>query len=195
MAILMIMDLEGATTEQYDALNDAIQVDENNLPQGLIQHAAGPTDEGGLLIVDVWESEEDLGRFFEEKVGPAMAQLKLPAGQPRVHEVHNHIPQGSGSDGSFILLIESEGFSPGDYDAITGHMDAHAGDGSNHPAVTHVAAITEDGMVFMDIWDSPESVEKFLEEEVAQASEAAGASLGEVQPRIVPVHNRYVAGG
>src|SRR5215831_8388827 len=101
MAVLMIMDLEGATTEEYEAVNAAIGIDENNLPQGLIQHAVGPTDEGGLLIVDVWESEEDLGRFIEEKVAPAMQQAGVESqAQPRVHEVHNHIPQGSASEGS-----------------------------------------------------------------------------------------------
>ena len=194
MAILMIMDLEGATTEQYDAVNEAMSVDENNLPQGLISHAVGPTDEGGLLIVDVWDTEEDLGRFLEEQVGPAMQQAGVESqAQPRVHEVHNHIPQGSGSDGSFILLIESEGFSPDDYDDVTSKLDSHAGDGSSHPAVTHVAAITEDGMVFMDIWESPEAAQRFFEDEVGPA--AAESGLGELQPRVVPVHNRYVAGG
>ena len=193
MAVMMIMDLEGATTEQYEAVNAAIGIDENNLPQGLIQHAVGPTDEGGLLIVDIWESEEDLGRFIEEKAGPAMAQLEVAPGRPRVHEVHNHIPQGSGSEGSFILLIESEGFSPDDYDAVTSKLDSHTGDGGNHPAVTHVAAITEDGMVFMDIWESPEAAQRFFEEEVGPAAEESG--LGELQPRVVPVHNRFVAGG
>ena len=194
MAILMIMDLEGATTEQYDAVNEAMSVDENNLPQGLISHAVGPTDEGGLLIVDVWDTEEDLGRFLEEQVGPAMQQAGVESqAQPRVHEVHNHIPQGSGSDGSFILLIESEGFSTEDYDDVTSKLDSHAGDGSSHPAVTHVAAITEDGMVFMDIWESPEAAQRFFEEEVGPAGAEAG--LGELQPRVVPVHNRFVAGG
>ena len=194
MAVMMIMDLEGATTEQYEAVNAAIGIDENNLPQGLIQHAVGPTDEGGLLIVDIWESEEDLGRFIEEKAVPAMQQAGVESqAQPRVHEVHNHIRQGSGSEGSFILLIESEGFSPDDYDDVTSKLDSHAGDGSSHPAVTHVAAITEDGMVFMDIWESPEAAQRFFEDEVGPA--AAESGLGELQPRVVPVHNRFVAGG
>ena len=91
MAILMIMDLEGATTEQYDAVNEAMSVDENNLPQGLISHAVGPTDEGGLLIVDVWDTEVDLGRFVEEQVTPAAAGAGADLGQvePRVVPVHN----------------------------------------------------------------------------------------------------------
>ena len=147
------------------------------------------------MIVDVWESEQDLQRFFEQQAGPAMAQVGVEPAQPRIHPVHNHIPEGSGRHAATLLLIESEGFGPDDYDAVTGHMDAHAGDGSGHPAVTHIAAVTEDGMVFVDIWDSPESQQRFLEEQVGPASEKAGAGLGDVEPRAVPVHNRFVAGG
>ena len=42
--------------------------------------------------------------------------------------MHNHITQGSGTEGNVILLIESPGFQPEHYDAITGEMPAHAGD-------------------------------------------------------------------
>jgi hypothetical protein len=193
MAVLMIMELDGTTTDDYDAVNEAMGIHEGNLPDGLVSHAVGPTEDGGgLLIVDVWESPEQLEHFVQNQIGPAMQQVGLESSaQPRVHPVHNHITQGSGTEGNVILLIESPGFQPEHYDAITGEMPAHAGDGSGHPAVSHIAAITDDGMVFVDIWDSPESVQKFMEEEVGPASETAGASLGDVTPRVVPVHNRF----
>ena len=194
MSVLMILELEGATTDDYDAVNDAMGIHEGALPQGLISHAVGPTDEGGLLIVDVWDNAADMERFVQERVGPAMQQVGIePQAPPRVHPVHNHITQGSGQQGNVLLLIESEGFSPDDYDALTGKMDAHAGDGSGHPAVSHIAAVTDDGMVFIDIWDSPESAGRFFEDEIGPA--AADSNLGEIEPRVVPVHNRFVAGG
>jgi len=95
------MELEGTTTDDYDAVNEAIGIDQDHLPDGLVSHAVGPTDDGGgLLIVDVWESPEQLETFMQEKVGPAMAQVGVePQGQPRVHPVHNHIEQGSGQEG------------------------------------------------------------------------------------------------
>jgi hypothetical protein len=196
MAVLMIMELDGATTDDYDAVNEAMGIDEDNLPDGLVAHAVGPTEDGdGLLIADVWESGEQLEHFVQNRVGPAMAQVGLePGAQPRVHPVHNHI-QGSGRQGNVILVIESPGFGPGDYDAVTGRMDAHAGDGSGHPSVSHTAAVTDDGMVFVDIWDSGESAGRFVQEHVGPAAEKAGADLGDVQPRVVPVHNRFVSGG
>ena len=74
-------------------------------------------------------------------------------------------------------------------------MDAHAGDGSGHPAVSHIAAITDDGMVFVDIWDSPESAGRFVDEKVGPAADDVGTDFGDMQPRFVPVHNRFASGG
>src|SRR5262249_9799688 len=158
MAIMMILELDDATTDDYEAVNEAIGIDQDNLPDGLISHAAGQTDEGGLLIVDVWESEEALDRFLKEHAGPAMEKVGVsPSSEPQIHQVHNHIPQGRGIHPNAIILIEAEGFGPDDYDAVTGELDAHAGDGSGHPAVMHIAALKDDGsMVFVDIWESPE---------------------------------------
>jgi hypothetical protein len=107
-----------------------------------------------------------------------MAKTGVTAGEPRVFPVHNHIRQGSGTDAGVIVFIESEGFSPDDYDRVTAEMPAHAGDGSGHPAVSHVAAVSDDGMVFVDVWDSPESVGGFFEEQVNPATAATGTDLG-----------------
>ncbi len=192
MAILMLIEFPGASTDDYDALNREMGIDPDHLPDGLTSHVVGRTEEG-LLIADTWESEEALNRFFEQRVGPAMAKLGLPGGEPRVLPVHNHIRQGSGTDAGVIVIIESDGFSPADYDSVTAEMDAHAGDGSSHPAVSHIAAVSDDGMVFVDVWDSPESVGRFVEEQIGPAQVASGTDLGPVEPRVVPVHNRFAA--
>jgi hypothetical protein len=114
--------------------------------------------------------------------------------QPKVHQVHNHIPKGSGIHPNVIVLIESEGFGTDDYDAVTGQMDAHAGDGSDHPAVAHIAALRDDGtMVFVDIWESEEAANQFVEQQVGPAAANAGADVSSMQTRVVPVHNRLAA--
>lgn len=41
---------------------------------GLILHAAGPTEEG-FRIISVWESEEDWCRFRDERLRPALEQV------------------------------------------------------------------------------------------------------------------------
>jgi len=58
------------------------------LPEGLIAHVAGPTDEG-VRIIDVWESEEAWERFQAERLAPAIAALGGPARpEPTFRDLH-----------------------------------------------------------------------------------------------------------
>jgi hypothetical protein len=195
MAVMMMTELPGVSPEMYDEVNKRMGVNPDALPEGLISHVAGPTD-GGMLVVDVWESPEAFERFVNERLGPVLADLGAPAGpEPALLPVHNHIRQGSGTDAGVIVVIESDGFTPDDYDRVTAEMPAHVADGSSHPAVSHIAAVSGEGMVFVDVWDSPESVSGFFEEQLAPATAATGTDLGSSEPRFVPVHNRFAAQG
>ena len=75
MAVLMMLELPGATPEQYDRANEILGIaGDEDAPDGLISHAAGLTDDG-MVIVDVWDSAESLEGFFEERaVEDAMKQ-------------------------------------------------------------------------------------------------------------------------
>jgi len=189
MPILMLIEVPGASTEAYDRVNELAEVQAAaDAPDGLISHACAVTPDG-LLIADVWESEAALNRFFEERLGAALAQVGLEA-QPRIMPVHALIPHGAGTEANVLLVWESDGFTPAAYDAITSKMAAHLGDGSGHPGVSHVAATTDGGMVFVDVWDSPESAGRFVETQIAPA---AGGELPVGEPRFMPVHNRIVA--
>lgn len=57
-----------------DALGDAPV-------EGLILHAAGPS-ERGVRSLDVWERKEDSERFFTDRMLPALQQLGIPGGPP-----------------------------------------------------------------------------------------------------------------
>lgn len=61
----------------YEELASALL---EELPAGLIVHAAGPTDEG-VRIVDVWQSEDDCRVFWEQQLQPLLAGH---AGSPTV---------------------------------------------------------------------------------------------------------------
>ena len=53
MPILMIMDIEGATAEQYDRVDELLGgLTPENAPAGLISHAAAVTD-SGFMVADV----------------------------------------------------------------------------------------------------------------------------------------------
>ena len=185
MAILMILDIQGGTADQYDQVERELGgTRPDNAPDGLISHSAGVTD-GGFLVTDVWESPETLQRFYEQVLGAALQKAGVPRTEPRILPLHNHL-HGAGRDGSVIVVVEMEGMTTDDYDRLSGQMAAHAGDGSNHPAVSHVAAAGESGVVVVDVWPSLEQWQAFVEEQIAPL---AGDRMGRVEPRVARLHN------
>lgn len=58
-----------ASWEQYEPVAAALA---GPAPDGLLVHAAGPTDEG-FRIIAVWESEEAWRRFLADRLGDAFA--------------------------------------------------------------------------------------------------------------------------
>ena len=185
MAVLMILDFEGVTADQYDQVDELLGgLSPENSPPGLISHTAGVTDTG-LFVADVWESPEDIQRFYEAQLGAALQQAGVPETQPQIVPVHNHL-HGSGDDAAVIVIVELDGMTTGDYDALTGDMDAHAGDGGGHPAVSHVVAVTDDGLVAVDIWGSEEEFATFGQTELAPR---VGDKMDGMKPRFATVHN------
>ena len=90
MSILMVLEVPGATTEEYDRVNEIAGVSTpDGAPDGLIHHTCAASADG-LVIADVWESPEHLDGFFHERLGAALAQVGLEA-TPRVVPVHNRI--------------------------------------------------------------------------------------------------------
>ena len=89
MAVLAIVDIPadrgGAETdaEQWAARNA------RELPEarGFVVHADGPT-ETGWRLVQVWESEDDLQRFFDEHVKPYLPpNAPSPADAQRIYQL------------------------------------------------------------------------------------------------------------
>jgi hypothetical protein len=190
MAVLMVMEAPGATAEQYDRTNEIMGIrGDDDAPDGLIQHVAA-IDGDGLLIADVWESDDALDRFYQERLGAALEQSGVAgsAGPPRRMQVHNMLA-GKPQDAGVVMLIDVEDLKPDGYDKMAANMPAHTGDTAEGPWVTHTAAVTEGGGIFvLDLWESPEAFGKFAEEQIGPAAGAVG--LGPIEPRIVPVHNR-----
>ena len=95
MAIVRIQetpDPDGGGMATYDRVNQKLDV-EGDPPAGLILHSASPAD-GGMVIVDVWESQEAFDRFAEERLEPALREVM--GGDPpegattvRTYEAHS----------------------------------------------------------------------------------------------------------
>ena len=92
MAVLISGEVPGLTTDMYDKVNETMGVSSAGDIDGLICHTAAVTD-GGMVISDVWESNEAYERFIAERLMPAFEQLGITgrADPPQRATVHNHI--------------------------------------------------------------------------------------------------------
>ncbi|MGZ4385372.1 MAG: hypothetical protein ACXVZO_00455 [Gaiellaceae bacterium] len=188
MAVIMMFEAPGASLGDYEEVNAVLGIQgDDDAPDGLIWHAACQTNDG-VQIVDVWESEQKLGRFFEDRLQAALAQVGIEPAEPRIVPVYKLYPRGSGSYPGVLAVIEIDGLGSDVYDRMASGMEAHsADDGSRLPAVAHTAGVTENGMLIVDVWDSPESFARFAESQIAPAGRAAG--LGSFEPSFLPIHN------
>jgi len=186
MAVLVMLEVEGGTVEKYAEVNELMGIgDDDDAPEGLIYHVAAIADDG-LVMADLWRSEEDFERFFTERAGEAMAQAEVGEVKHTVARVHDHT-DGTGTEEATLVIIESDDLTPEMYDQMRSEMPSHA-EGNNHPAVSHIAAVKEDGsFVVVDVWESPEAFAAFAQSEIGPAGASVG--LGPVEPRIHPVHN------
>jgi heme-degrading monooxygenase HmoA len=185
MAIVMRMEAPGATIEQYEQVNETVGIGgDRDAPDGLVIHVAGKTPDG-IVVIDVWESQEKLDRFFEEGAGAALAEAGVVTNPPEFFQLHTMIPQGKGTEHNVIMETRAN-IGTAEYDRMVDAIPSHAGDGSQHPVTVHVAAVDADGEMFiMDIWESAEAFGAFAEAEIVPAAEEGM----EIAPRFHPVHN------
>jgi len=80
MSEVIILEFAGVTPDQYNAVNKILGVDattgEGDWPAPLQNHVAA-IGEGGLVVVEVWESQ-DAQAAFMGRLGPALAEVGLP---------------------------------------------------------------------------------------------------------------------
>ena len=87
MAVAMMVDNPNGSQELYERLRALIGLER---PAGGIFHVAGPSPDGGWRVIEVWESEEDAKRFFEDRLLPAAEAVGAAAPpRPQMWRVHN----------------------------------------------------------------------------------------------------------
>jgi hypothetical protein len=90
MATGLRLKFAGGTREQYDTVHGHMGIDEDP-PEGLLFHAAGPIEDG-WGVIDFWESRAHFDRFQESRLAPAIQELgdrAMPA-PPDVKEFPVH---------------------------------------------------------------------------------------------------------
>jgi hypothetical protein len=93
MAIGLMLKFAGGTQEQYNAVHDHMNI-EDQPPEGLIFHSSGPID-GGWRVIDVWHSRNAFDQFTQTRLTSAAKELGDRAflEPPDIQEfsVHNYL--------------------------------------------------------------------------------------------------------
>jgi hypothetical protein len=79
MAVAMMVDNPWGSQEMYEQIRAHLGLEK---PAGGIFHIAGPSPNGGWRVIEVWESEEEASRFFQERFIPAMRALGIDGPPP-----------------------------------------------------------------------------------------------------------------
>jgi len=92
VAVAVIMDFEGATLEQYDDVIGRMGLTPGGAtPPGALFHWVAETD-GGIRVVDVWETREAFDSFAEDQIGPHTQAAGIPSPpEMAFHDVHSHL--------------------------------------------------------------------------------------------------------
>jgi hypothetical protein len=91
MPVVMQLQWDGVTPQQYDEACDVVGW-ESDAPPGGIFHAAWFED-GALRVLDVWETPDDFQAFVEARLTPGTNKVGLE-GEPQVtiapaHRIYN----------------------------------------------------------------------------------------------------------
>ncbi len=89
MAVGLIVDFDGGTIEQYDQMNEKMEIGDK-APPGCHFHWSTKTD-NGFRVVDVWDDRATFDAFFQEKVGPHAGEVGIPEPQIEEFEVYKEL--------------------------------------------------------------------------------------------------------
>lgn len=87
MKVVMTMNWEGVTPDQYEAVRKTANW-EGNIPTGAIFHVSS-FSESGLKVTDIWDSADNFNNFVHERLMPAVALAGI-ATQPHVEITPAH---------------------------------------------------------------------------------------------------------
>ena len=75
MAEAVILEFDGVTRAEYDAVNASLGVDQEagtgEWPEGLLFHAGGGKP-GGWVVFEVWESKAAQEKFMHDRLGASL---------------------------------------------------------------------------------------------------------------------------
>ena len=162
MAHAFILDFEGATAAQYDAVLEEMDLHGYTAPHSQF-HAAGPTATG-WRVIDVWDSPEDFQHHAETQIGPITA--KHGVGEPRITDFPvAQIRRGGATGIEFMQTVslagmDAETFKAMDPKVLKGNANVP------HDCVFHINGPLGDGWMVADAWTTKEARDRFVHENI-----------------------------
>ena len=90
MPIGQMMQFHGTSIDKYDAVKQELGWNgDDNVPAGLVAHAAGKTDDG-FCVIEWWNSQADWDAFFADRLRPAFETVgDIPQPEVSTFDVHS----------------------------------------------------------------------------------------------------------
>lgn len=85
--VLIQFNFPNVSLQQYERIWEDMRATGNAHPKGLISHVGAPTPDGGLCVVDIWESEDAFAEFGNTLM-PLIAKQDIPMVAPTILPVH-----------------------------------------------------------------------------------------------------------
>ncbi len=92
MPIAVEMSFHGATLDQYDQIIRKMGLVQGGpMPDGGMSHWVAAMD-GGIRVVDIWETREQFDRFAQEQIGPYTREVGIEdPPELTFYDVHNYL--------------------------------------------------------------------------------------------------------
>lgn len=90
MPVLMIGDVPNLTEEIYAGMVGQL-MPLMRAANGFISHAGGPNPTGGWRVIEIWETEEDGQKWFDDNVKPNLPPEIVP--NRTYHPLHTAFTQ------------------------------------------------------------------------------------------------------
>ena len=174
MAHAFIMDFEGATLAQYDAVLQDMGLREI-APQDAIYHAVGLYGDG-LRVCDVWKTPEAFAAFAQASIIPLTRKHGIGEARMRSFEVREwRLGPDPWATPAFLQIVRIPGVDAAGFVA----MDTAVMGGVKVPdgVIWHVNGEMDGDYYVLDTWESREKRDRFVNERISPAIEAFG--LGE----------------
>lgn len=85
--VVVQFNFPNCSLQQYDNVWNDLRATGNAHPKGLVSHVGAPTPDGGLLVVDVWESEEAFNEMGKTLM-PLIIKQDIQLVPPKIFPVH-----------------------------------------------------------------------------------------------------------